>query len=220
MLNNPSAERVDRTVQALTPAFRGDPVYTWLLHTFDSSDHDSVRRELLRAFFTQCALNDGLFIEVDDYGSCGLLIPPGAAAENPWTLLQAGIVPALWNIGLGTFKRAFLEYAPSTERMMEEAFTEEERKNHWYVFIMGTSADRRRQGLSSALVQNMQEKARTDGRPIWLEATTEASQNLYLKHGFQNHGEIILFGKGKVGRDGLLKKAGEGILIWSMSWRP
>lgn len=104
MLNNPSAERVDRTVQALTLAFHGDPVYTWLLHTFDSSDHDSVRRELLRAFFTQCALNDGIFIEVDNYGSCGLLIPPGAAAENSWTLLQAGIVPALWNIGLGTFK--------------------------------------------------------------------------------------------------------------------
>ncbi|KAJ0115560.1 hypothetical protein J7T55_010382 [Diaporthe amygdali] len=157
-------ERVDRTVQALTPAFRGDPVYTWLLHTSNSSDHESVRFKLLRAFLTQCALNNGLFIEVDDYGSCGLLIPPGAAAENPWTLLQAGIIPALWNIGLGTFKRAFLEYAPSTERMMEEAFTEEERKNHC-------------------------------------------------------HGEVNL-GKGKVGRDGLPRKAGEGIVVRSMSWRP
>lgn len=103
--------------------------------------------------------------------------------------------------------------------MKEQAFTKEERKSHWYVFIMGTSADRRRQGLSSALIHDMQEKPKADGRPIWLEATTEASQNLYLKHGFQNHGEIIL-GKGKVGRDGMLKKAGEGIVIWSMSWRP
>lgn len=102
---------------------------------------------------------------------------------------------------------------------MKQVFTKDEMKKHWYVFIMGTSVDRRRQGLASALIVGMQNRARVDGRPLWLEATTESSLALYLKHGFQNHGEIIL-GKEKVGRDGLPKKNGEGIVIWSMSWRP
>jgi GNAT superfamily N-acetyltransferase len=103
--------------------------------------------------------------------------------------------------------------------MKERILTKQERKKHWYVFIMGTSIDRRRQGLGGVLLENMKERARADERPLWLEATTELSLALYLKHGFQNHGEVIL-GKGKVGRDGLPKKDGEGIVIWSMSWRP
>lgn len=102
---------------------------------------------------------------------------------------------------------------------MKEVFTKEEMHKHWYVFIMGTSVDSRRQGLASALLVDMQDRARLDGRPLWLEATTEHSLALYLKYGFQNHGEIIL-GNGKVGRDGVSKATGEGIVIWSMSWRP
>lgn len=116
-------------------------------------------------------------------------------------------------------QRALFEYGSATERMMKQVFTKEEIKKHWYVFIMGTSVDHRRQGLASALLVDMKERARIDGRPLWLEATTEPSLALCLKNGFKNHGEIIL-GKGKVGRDGLRKKTGEGIVIWSMSWRP
>ncbi|KAL1881861.1 hypothetical protein Daus18300_000914 [Diaporthe australafricana] len=100
--------------EALAPAFHGDPVYAWLLHTFDSSEHDSVRLKLFRAFFTQCALNNGMFIEVGGFGACGLLMPPGATAENPWTLLQAGLLPALWNIGVGTFKVLLSSFLEST----------------------------------------------------------------------------------------------------------
>lgn len=116
-------------------------------------------------------------------------------------------------------QRAMLEYGPATERVKKQAFSKEDLKKHWYVFIMGTSLDRRREGLATSLLENMKERARADGRPIWLEATTELSLALYLKHGFRNHGEVIL-GKGKVGCNGLAKKDGEGIVIWSMSWLP
>ncbi|KAK3374796.1 hypothetical protein B0H63DRAFT_480895 [Podospora didyma] len=84
---------------------------------------------------------------------------------------------------------------------------------------MGTAADRRRQGLASELLVYMQEQARSDGRPLWLEATTKYSRDLYLKYGFTIVGEAVL-GKGKVGPDGLKKKGGEGITTWLMFWRP
>lgn len=86
------------------PAFRDEPVYTWLLHTFDSSERDSMRERLFRGFFTQCALNNGLFIEAGDYASCGVFMPPGATVENSWTMLKAGLLPALWSMGLGFLK--------------------------------------------------------------------------------------------------------------------
>jgi hypothetical protein len=87
----------------LTPAFIGDPVFTWLLHTTDSKKHGAVLPKLFRGFFTQCALNGSIFLEVDDYGCCGVLMPPGATVQNPWTMLQAGLIPALWNPGAGVF---------------------------------------------------------------------------------------------------------------------
>lgn len=103
--------------------------------------------------------------------------------------------------------------------MHAKVFTKAEQKKHWYLFIMGTALNRRRQGLASELLVYAQNQARSDGRPVWLEATTGVSRDLYLKHGFTTVSEVIL-GKGKVGTDGLPQKGGEGVTIWLMFWRP
>ncbi|KAI0479349.1 hypothetical protein GGR56DRAFT_373900 [Xylariaceae sp. FL0804] len=212
-------ERIEPVVQVLAPAFQDDPVYAWLLLDVPGPERPSARAKLLRAFFTQGSLNDGAFIEVGDFGCCGLLMPPGSSVENTWTLLRAGLFSALWNVGLGPFKRGLLEYAPATEPSIKKTFTKEEQKRHWYVFIMGTAVDRRRQGLAGWLIAHMQARARGDGRPLWLEATTQYSRDLYAKHGFTTVDEVLL-GKGKVDAAGLAKKGGEGFKIWSMYWRP
>ncbi|KAI1213719.1 uncharacterized protein F4807DRAFT_408820 [Annulohypoxylon truncatum] len=214
-----SKEYINRTIQVLTPAFQNDPVFAWLLHNYPLSKHQSVLAKLFRAFFTQASLNKAIFIEVDDFSCCSVLIPPGASLDNPRTLLRAGLIPALFTIGPGSFKRSMFEYSSGAEPMIEKALTKEEQKNHWYVFIMGTAVDRRRQGFASSLLVHMQERATSDGRPLWLEATTPNSRNLYSKHGFVTVGEVVL-GKGKVGPDGLARKGGQGITIWSMYWRP
>ncbi|KAI3332851.1 hypothetical protein F4824DRAFT_491259 [Ustulina deusta] len=208
---------VDRTIQVLTPAFKDDPIYTWLLHHFPLSEHQSVLPKLFCAFLTQGSLNSGLFVEVDDFGCCGLLMPPGAEIENPWTLLQADLIPALFTIGLRSFKRALLDYPGAVE--LEKEFTKEEQENHWYIFIMRINVDQRRRGLAGAFLEAMQGWARRDKRPIWLEATTTLSRDLYLKDGFTAIGEVVV-GRGSVGPDGLPKDGGEGVTIWSMCWRP
>ena len=55
--------------------------------------------------------------------------------------------------------------------------------------------------------------------PIWLEATTMRSRDVYLKLGFKVVEEMVL-GKGEAGADGRAKKGGEGVKIWAMIWRP
>lgn len=84
---------------------------------------------------------------------------------------------------------------------------------------MGTAVDRVRQGLGSSLLAHTQGRARRDGRPVWLEATTEYSRDLYLKRGFEHVGDVTLV-KGDVSPDGVAKKGGEGVTIWAMFWRP
>lgn len=223
----------------MTPAFRGDPLYRYFMCTTPQEKHQEVLKKLFRIFISQGALNGGIFMEVGDYGSCGVLLPPGTAVENPWTLPRAGVPGGIFTIGPGIFlvcvlvlfcsrrargsqcvrQRALFEFVPAAEHVKEQVLTKEEMEKHWFVFIVGTSVDRRRQGLASALLKAMQERARADGRPLWLEATTEENVALYLKNGFKKHGEIIV-GKGKVGRDGLPKKNGEGVVNWAMSWHP
>jgi GNAT superfamily N-acetyltransferase len=89
----------------------------------------------------------------------------------------------------------------------------------YYVILMGTKADCRKQGLGSALIRHMQAIAGKEDCPIWLEATTEYSRDVYADLGFTMVEEILL-GKGKVGSDGLAKKDGEGVKVWGMIWTP
>lgn len=92
-------------------------------------------------------------------------------------------------------------------------------KKFYYVFFVATRSDSRGQGLCSALVRYCQNLAETEKCPIWLEATTAKSRDVYKKEGFEITEELVL-GKGKVDADGKLKKGGEGVTIWGMIWRP
>ncbi|KAK3361611.1 hypothetical protein B0T24DRAFT_111586 [Lasiosphaeria ovina] len=211
-------EYLGKTTEVMTQTFLGDPLYTWLLQAHAADKQEPVLFRLLTAFLTACALNHGLFLEADGFGCCAVLMPPGRKADNPWTMIPAGVVQGLFTIGIGAVKRAIFDYSAAQD-MYAKALNKEEQKKHWYVFIMGTLGGRRRQGLAGVLLGEMKERARSDGRPLWLEATTPLSRDLYKKHGFTTVGELVL-GKGTTGAGGLREKGGPGVTVWSMVWRP
>ena len=68
-------------------------------------------------------------------------------------------------------------------------------------------------------MRSFQARATTDNLPIWLEATTVESRDLYAKLGFNVIEEMVL-GKGKAGLDGSERRGGEGVSIWGMIWWP
>ena len=76
-----------------------------------------------------------------------------------------------------------------------------------------------RTGLASALMRHYQTLAAAAGHPIWLEATTAYSRDIYVRLGFQIIDEIVL-GKGQVAPDGTTSEGGEGVKVWGMLWRP
>lgn len=95
---------IEKFVQILSPAFLGDPLYSWFLSDIPSVKHQTLLPMLFRALMTQASLNNGILLEVGNSAACGLLMPPGSRLENPWTMLRAGLAPALWTLGPGTFK--------------------------------------------------------------------------------------------------------------------
>lgn len=111
---NIPVDAIDRTVELLTSAFNADPVYRWFLHDFPLSQHPNILPKFFRPFLIQALLNNGLLIEAGSLSSCGLIMPPGSRLENPWTILRAGLVPAVWNVGFGTLKVYSNDYFASS----------------------------------------------------------------------------------------------------------
>lgn len=114
-------------------------------------------------------------------------------------------------------KRMLLEYEPQTEAMKAKALRKGEK--YYYVFFIGTRENAQSQGLASELIRYHQDVVRKSGLPIWLEATTARSRDLYARLGFEVVDDVVL-GKGKVGPDGKAREGGEGVPVWGMIWRP
>ncbi|KAI1499038.1 hypothetical protein F5X99DRAFT_298314 [Biscogniauxia marginata] len=212
-------ERITESVAVLAPAFHDDPVFTYFLGSLPENKRMIYLSTLLTVFVKACTLNAGHVLEAGSWGSCAVLMPPGAKADNPFTILQAGVLSVLMILKISGCKKILLEYTSAAERAKAKGMTKHEQAAFWYLFIIGTAPVRQRQGVAGALINRMKDLARRDGRPLWLEATTTSSRQLYAKHGFQDVDEIVL-GKGQAGPDGLAKEGGEGVTIWGMVWRP
>ncbi|KUI73595.1 hypothetical protein VM1G_11941 [Cytospora mali] len=74
----------------------------------------------------------------------------------------------------------------------------------------GKSSTRARKYVPT-LLAHMQYLARETGRPIWLEATTESSRELYMKHGFTLVGDVELVNGRRSAEEG--PRGGGGITI-------
>jgi hypothetical protein len=85
--------------------------------------------------------------------------------------------------------------------------------------MMSESQSDQRAGLASQMLKDIQARAQAEGIPVWLEATTPYSKQLYERLGFETVEDVVL-GKGKAGPDGLKKAGGEGVTVAAMIWWP
>ena len=63
---------------------------------------------------------------------------------------------------------------------------------HAYLFLLGTRPQWQSRGLGSALLREVLQRCDRDATPAYLEASSEGSKQLYLRHGFEVTGEIPL----------------------------
>jgi ribosomal protein S18 acetylase RimI-like enzyme len=89
----------------------------------------------------------------------------------------------------------------------------------YYIFFLGTEERGRGKGLCSTLIRHYQAIAAKENFPIYMEAATEYSWNLYKKLGFETVDELPI-GKGKAAANGTKLSGGPGFKIWGMIWRP
>ena len=181
----------------LAAAFHDDPVLAHLLP-------DAARRpaRATRFFRTMAGIQLGLGHVYVCPGADGGP-PDGAAIWAPpgeWKLPTSTVVrtlPQLTRV-FGTMTLRSLGVLTTMEKLHPPD------PPHWYLEFLGTAPNRRGQGVATAVLAPVLERADTEGVPAYLENSNEANLGLYGRLGFEVTGTFTV--------------AKGGPTMWSM-WR-
>jgi len=168
------------TAQTLSLAFYDDPVVMWCV------EDGSRRRQLSPAFFGAVAESYLAFDEtyaVDEGVATALWAPPGAVDDEQLPTRLGAILG-------GDAQRLFEVLGLMEEKHPVEA--------HYYLFLLGTRPEWQGRGLGSSLMVPVLERCDRERVPAYLEASSDRSVPLYLRHGFEITAEIQIPGGPKM----------------------
>jgi GNAT superfamily N-acetyltransferase len=166
----------------LAAAFHDDPIFCWI---YPDPDRRAVAN--LRFF----ALAADALAHHDDTWTTG----PGVRGAAMWVPYGR---PAIPEDQEEAFTAALVELSgPDAERMLETLVLMEEHhpaEPHEYLWFLGVHPLAQGQGLGSALMAPVLDRADRAGVPTYLEATSERSKALYERHGFVAEAPIAVTG--------------------------
>ena len=172
--------------------------------------------DFMHSLLKASALNNGAFQEANDWSCAAVWMPPGKKIDNPFTVIQAGLVGIAWKIGIRGCKKMFIEFEAQTNAAKKKYLRDAKGKplkQFYYLWFIATDRPARGQGLAARVVGKWQEKAANEGQAIWLEATTAKSRDVYTRCGFREVGEPISMGKGTHAATGAYEEGGPGVVV-------
>ncbi|KAJ5280454.1 hypothetical protein N7478_005826 [Penicillium angulare] len=210
-------ELLNSVAQLNGRVFDTDPVVTYMLLDMSQEERLAYLPTYWSTLVKSALLNDAVITEADGWKAASVIIPPGRYVDNAWKLIYAGFLCVLWRIGFPGLKRLWTEFSGMTDDAKKKGLRGQ--KRYYYIFSLGTEHEHRGKGLAKLIMREHQDMAQAENVPIWLEATSPNSRNLYLSLGFQEIEKIIL-GKGKVDADANRQVGGSGIPLYAMVWWP
>ena len=187
-----SEARVRRATEAEIPAmaavlaraFAHDPYVSWL--TGDAPERNLRMRMWWAGILRHASGGLRETWTTDDVSGVAIWLPPGRRASSVLDSLR--MVPALARL---TGWRRLREVAAATE-LLEARRRAHVPGPHWYLSALGVEPDRQRQGIGSALLRIVLDRADSDRTPAYLETATARNVLLYERHGFEMVEELIL----------------------------
>jgi ribosomal protein S18 acetylase RimI-like enzyme len=162
----------DRVNRTLARAFADDPVFAWLMP--DEANRLPRLPEVFDIFAEAFARHD----ETHTIGAVegvAMWAPPGVSPVHPDDEEAMGERVA-------AVAGDDLERIGICMAVFEEAHPEEPA---WYLQFLGVDPSRQGQGLGSALLRDVLDRADAAGEAAYLEATSELNRALYERHGFE-----------------------------------
>lgn len=223
---------MEKATKVLAGAFREDPSITYCLNNIECGRRSSARQVLLCSLLNGALQKGGSIDEVNDFDSCGVLVPPRNKARQSTSNHTIGLKEELISAGLGEcLVRTLLTFVKKKSTHMWKAQLREiscqtsvlkrliNDEDFFYVFFLGTEQSARGKGLGSAIIKHYQNIAKKERCPLYLEAGTSYCRNLYQGLGFSVLKEITI-AQGKAAGDGSEKSGGVGFKMWGMVWKP
>lgn len=174
-VRNAVPEDRERVIATLTRAFRGDAIVRYLFPSDSTFEH---RAGLFFGHYFDVRVAGGeVTVYGEDVAGASLWNPPGGNrlgqmfVEEHW---ESTVVSAISPDELASYE-AF--------KVVLEAMTPSE--PHWYLGLLGTDPDRRKQGIARALLAPMLERADGEGFPVFLETGMPGNVAIYERFGFR-----------------------------------
>ena len=115
--------------------------------------------------------------EVD--GVCAWL-PPERSMPTLWRQIRAGFLQVPFRFGLEGGRKLTVY-----DRWAQKLHHDHAAMPHYYLSVIGVAPQRQGQGVGSALMQPMLDRADQQRLHCWLDTHTETNVRLYEHHGFQ-----------------------------------
>jgi ribosomal protein S18 acetylase RimI-like enzyme len=171
---------VPALARTLARAFADDPVATWF---FPRTDRERrLRRVYERVFLRRIAMRHEATFSVDGHAGVAVWLPPGEAQLS--VLEQLRLAPAMLALSGRDSLRGL--------RGMAAVDAVHPHEPHWYLWFLGVDPGRQGEGLGSRMLATMLERCDAERVPAYLEASTQRNRALYLRHGFEDAGELRL----------------------------
>lgn len=167
-------ESVPTVAETLALAFHDDPLVTWCMP--DASRRSQILPGFFGAVVESCLSYDETY-DIDGDLSAAVWVPPGAEDDEH---LAARI---------GEISAEYAERVFEALGLMDEGHPAEP---NYYLFAFGTRPAWQGRGIGSALMAPVLETCDRERVGAYLEATSERSKALYLRHGFEVTGVIHL----------------------------
>jgi ribosomal protein S18 acetylase RimI-like enzyme len=168
----------------LSRAFARDPFYSYLAG--DAPERNQRMRDGWSGILRYASAGMRETWTTDDRAGVALWIPPGRRASS--LIDSVRLMPAMARLTGG----GRLRQVASALETLEARRHQHVPAPHWYLSVLGVDPDRQREGIGSALLGPVLERAATQGTPAYLETATAHNVLLYERHGFEVVEELIL----------------------------
>jgi ribosomal protein S18 acetylase RimI-like enzyme len=163
-----------RLAQALARAFEDDPVSAWFFP--DESDRLERLERMYRLLFVPDHVRYGEAYTSGGYAGVALWTPPGEGKLSAMETLR--LMP--------TIARIFGRWTPRALRGLSYQESKYPERPHYHLVFIGVEPQRQGQGIGSQLMRPVLRRFDREGMPVYLEASTQGSRALYLRHGFED----------------------------------
>jgi ribosomal protein S18 acetylase RimI-like enzyme len=161
----------------LARAFFDDPAWLWAVP-------DDERRARVLPWFFRAAIRYGRLageVQVSaQQDGAAILLPPDRPRLSSPRLVRVGLLQMPFRAGLGGFSRFLTMW-----RTLEKRHDADVGPRHWYVWLLGVDPSSQRQGVGSALLSSICERADRDRVPCYLDTTNERNLAFYRGHNFE-----------------------------------